>query len=355
MHSLAASIVSAALCGVPAHAFAGAPPAHTDNPRDASVAGEPPRGYFMMGFIRNPGGFAEFFMFIDAAVDNATAIAVTPPSGVSYDLHHDIKNQNFSIELGAPTQGEVLVGTGTAGDSRWTIVVEHADTAVSTYEFDAFFEDHPPTLPGAVTITDPLEGAQLGASPTTMAWTEPALVPGIVEVSANIDQLDEIGGSIVAGKFACSLIEGCLTLDPGSPDETSDVPIHLEPGVYQARVEYISLPTIEPISQLITPLVHSVGPQIDWGLPDFVPPDIAEPGTPLVAYSGLRNNDFTIVGPCTAADLSEPFGDLDFSDVLAFLVAFGAMDPAADLSEPLGVLDFDDVLAFLIAFGAGCP
>ncbi len=58
---------------------------------------------------------------------------------------------------------------------------------------------------------------------------------------------------------------------------------------------------------------------------------------------------------CCPADLAPPFGVLDFDDVLAFLVAFGAMDPAADLSEPFGVIDFDDVLAFLVSFGGGCP
>jgi len=55
------------------------------------------------------------------------------------------------------------------------------------------------------------------------------------------------------------------------------------------------------------------------------------------------------------ADLAEPFGVLDFSDVIAFLSAFGTMDPAADFALPLGVFDFSDVLAFLQAFGAGCP
>jgi len=41
--------------------------------------------------------------------------------------------------------------------------------------------------------------------------------------------------------------------------------------------------------------------------------------------------------------------------VLAFLVAFGGGEPPADLAEPFGVLDFDDVLAFLVSFGSGCP
>ncbi|MEZ6242529.1 MAG: GC-type dockerin domain-anchored protein [Phycisphaerales bacterium] len=58
---------------------------------------------------------------------------------------------------------------------------------------------------------------------------------------------------------------------------------------------------------------------------------------------------------CNAADLAEPFGTLDFSDVVAFLTAFGTMDPAADLAAPMGVFDFSDVVSFLTAFGSGCP
>ncbi len=58
---------------------------------------------------------------------------------------------------------------------------------------------------------------------------------------------------------------------------------------------------------------------------------------------------------CSGADLAPPSGMLDFSDVIAFLSAFGASDPSADLAAPTGVWDFTDVLAFLTLFGAGCP
>ncbi|MFI4898698.1 MAG: M12 family metallo-peptidase [Phycisphaerales bacterium JB059] len=58
---------------------------------------------------------------------------------------------------------------------------------------------------------------------------------------------------------------------------------------------------------------------------------------------------------CSEADLAEPFGVLDFSDVTAFLSAFSAGAPDADLAPPFGTLDFSDVLGFLGAFGAGCP
>ncbi len=58
---------------------------------------------------------------------------------------------------------------------------------------------------------------------------------------------------------------------------------------------------------------------------------------------------------CNVADLAEPFGTLNFSDVFAYLVAFGDMDPVADLAEPVGVFNFSDVFAYLVAFGEGCP
>ncbi len=61
------------------------------------------------------------------------------------------------------------------------------------------------------------------------------------------------------------------------------------------------------------------------------------------------------VTPDCPADFAEPFGTLDFSDVLGFLTAFGSMDPAADLAAPSGEFDFSDVLSFLGSFGAGCP
>ncbi len=58
---------------------------------------------------------------------------------------------------------------------------------------------------------------------------------------------------------------------------------------------------------------------------------------------------------CNAADLAEPFGQLTFADITAFLAAFNASDPAADLADPQGQFTFADITAFLAAFNAGCP
>ena len=54
-----------------------------------------------------------------------------------------------------------------------------------------------------------------------------------------------------------------------------------------------------------------------------------------------------------AADVDES-GDLDFSDVTAFLAALDAADAAADFDSS-GELDFLDVITYLAALEAGCP
>jgi hypothetical protein len=60
-------------------------------------------------------------------------------------------------------------------------------------------------------------------------------------------------------------------------------------------------------------------------------------------------------GGCNPADLAEPFGVLDLSDINAFTGAFVAQEPPADLAAPFGVFDLADINAFTGAFVDGCP
>ncbi|MAO24439.1 MAG: hypothetical protein CMJ35_15990 [Phycisphaerae bacterium] len=60
------------------------------------------------------------------------------------------------------------------------------------------------------------------------------------------------------------------------------------------------------------------------------------------------------VGPCNDADFVEPYGELSFFDVSAFLTAYNALDASADLNGD-GEFNFFDVSAFLTAYSAGCP
>lgn len=72
-------------------------------------------------------------------------------------------------------------------------------------------------------------------------------------------------------------------------------------------------------------------------------------------HEGLHSFTLTGCAPCGTADLAAPLGVIDFTDVIAFLVAFGEANAEADLAPPFGIFDFSDLLAFLAAFAAGCP
>lgn len=55
------------------------------------------------------------------------------------------------------------------------------------------------------------------------------------------------------------------------------------------------------------------------------------------------------------ADLAEPFGQLNFFDLAAYLSMYNAQEPGADLAEPFGVWNFFDLAAYLTLYNAGCP
>ncbi len=54
------------------------------------------------------------------------------------------------------------------------------------------------------------------------------------------------------------------------------------------------------------------------------------------------------------ADLAPPFAQLDINDVMAFVAAYQAAEPAADRQAPFGVFNFFDIIAFLNDYRAGC-
>jgi hypothetical protein len=62
-----------------------------------------------------------------------------------------------------------------------------------------------------------------------------------------------------------------------------------------------------------------------------------------------------IQGGCSAADLAQPLGTLNFFDVLAFIGAFNNQDPSVDFAAPIGTFNFFDVVDYLNLFNAGCP
>ena len=73
------------------------------------------------------------------------------------------------------------------------------------------------------------------------------------------------------------------------------------------------------------------------------------------ALESFYSGSLSIVGPCNAADLAQPFGVLDLNDISAFNTAFTSGDLSVDLAEEFGVLDLRDISAFITAFQSGCP
>lgn len=81
-----------------------------------------------------------------------------------------------------------------------------------------------------------------------------------------------------------------------------------------------------------------------------------------VAFAGFLQNGTigvwvaspVVDQPCIA-DLAEPFGELNFFDVSAYIALYNAQDPSSDLAEPIGAFNFFDVAAFISEYNAGCP
>jgi len=125
--------------------------------------------------------------------------------------------------------------------------------------------------------------------------------------------------------------------------------------------ENIDLSAQDPFAAPTDGMITSDGVTVtlDGGMITFSGTSEILPGVASMDVAGtvtfVATGDAPAPAGCNLADLAEPFDVLDFTDVVAFLTAFGSMDPAADLALPAGVFDFSDVVAFLGAFGAGCP
>ncbi len=59
-------------------------------------------------------------------------------------------------------------------------------------------------------------------------------------------------------------------------------------------------------------------------------------------------------GPCSAADVEAPFGELDFFDIARFITNLQAQNASADLTGD-GNFDFFDVSLYLQFYSQGCP
>ncbi len=238
--------------------------------------------------------------------DGVSSVTLGPPT--SFEEFGDIDmlwgNYYFTNE---PTElvTEVLFGLGSLS----------AGEQVHVWIFDDPDDDADPT--NAVPVFNmTVTGANLGFDFNTLA------IPGGVEVG---------GGFFVAVGHLAE-----LTYPAGSPDYPS--PARFDPDGRADRSWFFYDDDI---------------PETDLASSGFVS-RMDGKFVPIQGAFAVRAHTVCNSG-CNEADLAQPFGVFDFSDVVAFLSAFGAMDPAADLAAPFGSYDFSDVVSFLGAFGAGCP
>jgi len=103
--------------------------------------------------------------------------------------------------------------------------------------------------------------------------------------------------------------------------------------------------TVDPGTGAVT-YAHDGSPTTSDELAYTVRDDLGAESDPTMVV-------LSVVDHCPA-DLAPPFGTLDISDLLRFLVLFAGADGAADLADPPGSFDINDVLLFLQQFGAGC-
>ncbi|MCA9277095.1 MAG: FG-GAP repeat protein [Phycisphaerales bacterium] len=94
----------------------------------------------------------------------------------------------------------------------------------------------------------------------------------------------------------------------------------------------------------------------NFGLPVDIDGDLVVVGAAYADHEGENNGTVYVfdLGSCSVADLAEPYFELNFFDVSAFLSAYIAESDEADINGD-GMFDFFDVSQFLTAYNGGCP
>lgn len=134
-----------------------------------------------------------------------------------------------------------------------------------------------------------------------------------------------------------------LTIGPAANDDTAEVYINPDPGATPPASADLTYPFNEDPNDNRGIDEIRIGSQNGAFAVDEIRigatfADVA-PGEPIA--------------DCPA-DLAEPFGTLDLSDVTAFVSGFVGQDPIADLNGD-GLYDLADVTTFVNSFLAGCP
>ncbi len=301
--------------------------------------------------------------WFDANEADAGGGAIRAQSGGSFSTVR-ISRTSFSRNRGSGS-GAIFVGAMNAGASTQVEIANsnfNANRSTSTGGAGAIYQSalFPNTILNvrSCTFVENVGGAFDGAGAVqslngmlrfdnSIAWGNTPVDTDLLPTAVAFHSIfPEFAGAAGSGSFAA---------DPQLVAETDfyDRPYHRpavgSPAVDRGNVNYLPLDFLDTdddgvfLEATERDIVGFFRQYDDPFAPNL---GVGDPVPDIGAYELAR---------CALIDLEPPYFTLDFSDVLAFLVAFGAMDPIADLAPPKGVLDFSDVLAFLASFGAGCP
>ena len=194
-------------------------------------------------------------------------------------------------------------------------------------------------------------------------------------IFVNVDVYNPGNGSFdgIADQNTLNLDLGTITLGDGDLAQSFSFFNIAAGGAFGAPIDVELISSTGDTTELTTDfaVVSSLAPTGTSGF-DAMLVDLAE-GNFAATYTFQVHNDqglfssptqvetLTLMlsgvveaGDSCPADFAEPFGQLNFFDVSAFLSLFSAGDLAADLNGD-GTLNFFDVSAFLNLYAAGCP
>ncbi|MEZ6241722.1 MAG: GC-type dockerin domain-anchored protein [Phycisphaerales bacterium] len=307
----------------------------------------------------------------------------SPATGIYIDLDQDFishdKWQQGDLEISCPEPcGELndIRVSCVGSDTGWT----------GCYDYTFTFTNNSGVTVEYILITDPNVMQHLIHLPNPVPSMQTS-DPVTIRICPDDDTLDCYPLHIaLADRFLeeCCTIDKCIplpdchclvlnqiSLTGPSPDllnysltftaqnMTGDVIEHMfivpEPaGSFGISPDYVDLPTLLP-NGTTGPIKINMGP-LNPGQEYCIRVSIHNQSlAECCSYVYCFETPVAPGGTTCAADLAEPLGQLDFSDVLAFLVAFANQDPRVDNAQPFGQFDFSDVLAYLTLFAEGCP
>ncbi len=235
----------------------------------------------------------------------------------------------------------------------------NGDTIASSLDISFLYETfrtiNPSSLyPGGIALPLSFDAGEL----TTLTLTQSApaapgaLIPqgdGSFTFAAAVPVQFTIAGSTLGG----------APIDPGPTDIILPIAGTYTPNLDGSATVALELDLADFSESIDTSGLPPL-PEIPFDLPTLT-------GDTASVLLNLALNTLTIEGSgavsilataepagCNPADIAQPFGVLDLSDIGAFVNAFITQDSAADLNTD-GIYDLADLAAFVTAFQSGCP